>query len=436
MCTEAVGAPSPAPQSLVVLTLKKQWRAPGHLLSLHTEPQGGPTLAWAQHPHRLDPCTECPQMHLSAHQKAVQLLVFPLGWQLPHPRVRERTGRVPGPNGGPEPGVGVGLPGGEALRGRLDPSPGEAARPRPVTGSAGQGEGVDLPAGPAPSTPSPRGARPGALEHLPRGGAGLRPGLRQGCAGTRAPGAAGARGRPGPRDPPGSRGPARGGAAFPPEGRARGRARGGEPGQAGSAGRRASPARTWARPPRAAASEGRGAASGALPPARPGGGPGAPAPRPGRARPAPARRRPRPAARARAPRGGREGRSGEGRGGPGRRRARAGPGGGAGGRGRRRRRPLPGPTGGRAPEAVPGGWASWEWHGRVPGEARGPPDPRPRARAHLPAGCGAPPPAPPSPRSASSPARPARPPLPHCVPPARPRSLGPGTPPRRGVRGG
>lgn len=50
------------------------------------------------------------------------------------------------------------------------------------------------------------------------------------------------------------------------------------------------------------------------------------------------------------------------------------------------RRPLPGPTGGggsggRAPEAVPGGWASWEWHGRVPGEARGPAGPPPGERA-------------------------------------------------------
>lgn len=50
------------------------------------------------------------------------------------------------------------------------------------------------------------------------------------------------------------------------------------------------------------------------------------------------------------------------------------------------RRPLPGPTGGgwrggRAPEAVPAGWASWEWHGRVPGEARGPAGPPPGERA-------------------------------------------------------
>ena len=37
--------------------------------------------------------------------------------------------------------------------------------------------------------------------------------------------------------------------------------------------------------------------------------------------------------------------------------------------------------GGRAPEAVPGGWASWEWHGRVPGEARGPAGPPPGERA-------------------------------------------------------
>lgn len=41
-------------------------------------------------------------------------------------------------------------------------------------------------------------------------------------------------------------------------------------------------------------------------------------------------------------------------------------------------------SGGRAPEAVPGGWASWEWHGRVPGEARGPAGPPP-ARARPPA---------------------------------------------------
>lgn len=52
-------------------------------------------------------------------------------------------------------------------------------------------------------------------------------------------------------------------------------------------------------------------------------------------------------------------------------------------------RSLPPPTrggcsGGRAPEAVPGGWASWEWHGRVPGEARGPAGPPP-ARARPPA---------------------------------------------------
>lgn len=43
-----------------------------------------------------------------------------------------------------------------------------------------------------------------------------------------------------------------------------------------------------------------------------------------------------------------------------------------------------GGSGGRAPEAVPGGWASWEWHGRVPGEARGPAGPPP-ARARPPA---------------------------------------------------
>lgn len=113
--------------------------------------------------------------------------------------------------------------------------------------------------------------------------------------------------------------------------------------------------------------------------------PGGPAPRSGlRARP-PARpsrtrpRRPAPASRPRRP-GAAAGSRAEGR---------AAGAGGAGGRGAAGRGgpgapspDLPAAAGRRGgPEAVPGGWASWEWHGRVPGEARPGRTPAWRARA-------------------------------------------------------
>lgn len=178
-----------------------------------------------------------------------------------------------------------------------------------------------------PRGPRPRGARPGEREHLPRGGAGLRPGLRRGCAGTRAP-----------RGPGAGRGPRPSRKPRPSAGRSRLSA--GGPGPRPRLGRGAGQGRKRRPPGLTCAHLGPPAPScrlrgtrgrlGGASPARARRRPGAPAPRPGRTRPAPARRRPRPAARARAPRGGRGGRSGERRGGPGRRRARAGPGGGAG----------------------------------------------------------------------------------------------------------
>lgn len=105
------------------------------------------------------------------------------------------------------------------------------------------------------------------------------------------------------------------------------------------------------------------------------------APRPPRSGARSHRGLPRGTPRPRAPWEAREGRAGPARRGAGRPPLRpslppptsGGCGGGGGGGG-----------GGRAPEAVPGGWASWEWHGRVPGEARGPAGPPP-ARARPPA---------------------------------------------------